>query len=64
VRVEAARRRLEEGEGGVEQVAAGCGFGSSETMRRAFLRSVRISPSEYRQRFRTPAEALREEEIA
>jgi transcriptional regulator GlxA family with amidase domain len=64
VRVEAARRRLEEGEGGVEQVAAGCGFGSSETMRRAFLRSVRVSPSEYRQRFRTPAEALREEEIA
>ena len=63
VRVEAARRRLEEGDAGVEQVAAGCGFGSSETMRRAFLRSVRVSPSEYRQRFR-PSGALREEEIA
>jgi transcriptional regulator GlxA family with amidase domain len=64
VRVEAARRRLEEGDAGVEQVAAGCGFGSSETMRRAFLRSVRVSPSEYRQRFRPSAGALREEEIA
>jgi transcriptional regulator GlxA family with amidase domain len=64
VRVEVARRRLEEGEGGVEQVAAGCGFGSSETMRRAFLRSVRVSPSEYRQRFRPRADAPREEEIA
>jgi transcriptional regulator GlxA family with amidase domain len=64
VRVEAARRRLEEGEGGVEQVAAGCGFGSSETMRRAFLRSVRVSPSEYRQRFRLGSGAPRQEEIA
>ena len=64
VRVEAARRRLEEGDAGVEQVAAGCGFGSSETMRRAFLRSVRVSPSEYRQRFRPAGGALREEEIA
>ena len=64
VRVEAARRRLEEGEGGVEQVAEGCGFGSSETMRRAFLRSLRVSPSEYRQRFRPPVGARPEEEIA
>jgi transcriptional regulator GlxA family with amidase domain len=64
VRVEAARRRLEEGDGGVEQVAAGCGFGSSETMRRAFLRSLRVSPSEYRQRFRHPIGAQPEEEIA
>jgi transcriptional regulator GlxA family with amidase domain len=64
VRVEAARRRLEEGGGGVEQVAQGCGFGSPETMRRAFLRSVRVSPSEYRRRFRPAAEGEPEEEIA
>jgi transcriptional regulator GlxA family with amidase domain len=64
VRVEAARRRLEEGEAGIEQVAEGCGFGSPETMRRAFLRSVRVSPSDYRQRFRPPVGATREEEIA
>lgn len=64
VRVEAARRRLEEGDGGVEQVAASCGFGSSETMRRAFLRSLRVSPSEYRRRFRPALDAAPEEEIA
>jgi transcriptional regulator GlxA family with amidase domain len=52
VRVEAARRRLEESPEGVESVAASCGFGSAEVMRRAFLRTVRVSPSAYRSRFR------------
>ena len=52
-RVESARRRLEESPYGVEEVAAACGFGSAETMRRAFLRSVRVSPSDYRERFQT-----------
>ena len=37
-RVEAARRRLEESDDGVDAIAAGCGFGTAETMRRAFLR--------------------------
>jgi transcriptional regulator GlxA family with amidase domain len=60
VRVEAARRRLEDGGGRVEQVAEGCGFGSPETMRRAFLRTLRVSPSEYRRRFH-PAGADQEE---
>ncbi len=51
-RVEAARRRLEEDGGrGIEAIAAECGFGSAETMRRAFLRRVRVSPSDYRTRF-------------
>jgi transcriptional regulator GlxA family with amidase domain len=53
-RVEAARRRLEEDGGrGIEAIAAECGFGSAETMRRAFLRRVRVSPSDYRTRFQT-----------
>lgn len=52
VRVEAARRRLEESQEGVDAVAATCGFGSAEVMRRAFLRTVRVSPSAYRSRFR------------
>jgi len=52
VRVEAARRRLEESRDDVEAVAATCGFGSAEVMRRAFLRTVRVSPSAYRSRFR------------
>ena len=54
VRVEAARRRLEETEAAVEQVAEACGFGTAETMRRAFLRGLRVSPAAYRERFRGP----------
>jgi transcriptional regulator GlxA family with amidase domain len=52
VRVEAARRRLEETADGVEEVAAACGFGTAESMRRAFVRTVHVAPSQYRSRFR------------
>jgi transcriptional regulator GlxA family with amidase domain len=53
VRVEAARRRLEESGHGVDTIADTCGFGTAETMRRAFLRTVRVPPSAYRGRFRS-----------
>jgi transcriptional regulator GlxA family with amidase domain len=53
VRVEAARRRLEESAAGVDAVASQCGFGGAESMRRAFLRTLRVSPSAYRHRFRS-----------
>jgi transcriptional regulator GlxA family with amidase domain len=52
-RVEAARRQLEETSRGVEQVAAACGFGSAETMRIAFRRTLGVSPRSYRSRFCT-----------
>lgn len=52
LRVECARRRLEEGAEGVEAVAGAVGFGSAESMRRAFLRVLRVSPADYRRRFR------------
>ena len=52
-RVEAARRRLEESSAGIDDVAGACGFGTAETMRRAFLRNVRVPPADYRSRFRT-----------
>jgi len=51
VRVEAARRRLEESSQTVEAVADEVGFGAAETMRRAFLRQIGVSPSAYRERF-------------
>jgi transcriptional regulator GlxA family with amidase domain len=51
-RVEAARRRLEDGDDGVEGVASACGFSSAEVMRRAFLRTLRVGPAVYRRRFR------------
>jgi transcriptional regulator GlxA family with amidase domain len=52
VRVETARRLLEDTDDGVEAVAQAAGFGTAETMRRAFLRLLRTSPTEYRRRFR------------
>jgi transcriptional regulator GlxA family with amidase domain len=52
VRVETARRLLEDTDEGVEAVAAAAGFGTAETMRRTFLRVLRTSPSGYRERFR------------
>jgi transcriptional regulator GlxA family with amidase domain len=52
IRVEAARRALEDSDAGVDGVADACGFGSAETMRRAFLRRLRVGPAEYRGRFR------------
>lgn len=52
VRVEAARRRLEEGSEPVEAVARACGLGTAETMRRAFLRELGVPPADYRSRFR------------
>src|SRR5262245_52558460 len=51
-RVEAARRRLEESSLGVDAVARECGFASAEIMRRTFLRTLRVNPADYRQRFR------------
>ncbi|MFH8568424.1 GlxA family transcriptional regulator [Streptomyces sp. NPDC017993] len=51
VRLEAARRRLEDTADGIEQVARHCGYGTPEAMRRAFLRVLGASPAEYRRRF-------------
>ena len=51
VRVEAARRRLEEGGATVAAVARTCGFGTPETMRRSFIRRVGVAPDDYRRRF-------------
>jgi transcriptional regulator GlxA family with amidase domain len=50
-RVEAARDLLEAGPASVETVAEQAGFGSPETMRRAFLRVLGVGPADYRARF-------------
>ena len=55
VRVQAAQAMLETDDAGVGAVARACGFGSDETMRRAFLRVTGIPPDTYRGRFRTSA---------
>lgn len=50
-RVERARLLLETTEHPVDAVARRCGFGTVETMRRAFARRLRVSPSAYRSCF-------------
>jgi transcriptional regulator GlxA family with amidase domain len=50
--VEAARNELENTNSPLESIARWCGFGSVETMRRAFKRVIGIGPGEYRERFR------------
>lgn len=52
-RVEAATGFLESGTDTLEVVARRSGFGSEETMRRAFKRELGIAPSTYRARHRT-----------
>ena len=51
VRIETARRLLEETSDDLEAVCAKSGLGTPESMRRAFQRVVGISPGQYRERF-------------
>ncbi|MBY4383780.1 GlxA family transcriptional regulator [Rhodococcus fascians] len=53
VRIGVAREQLERTTLGMNTVATRSGFGSSETLRRAFIRTLGVPPSEYRQRFST-----------
>ena len=57
VRLEAARRELEDTGAAVGQVARSCGYGTPEAMRRAFIRTLGVSPAGYRQRFQPGARA-------
>jgi len=54
MRAEAARRQLESTDQGLKQIAAACGFGSADSMRRAFLRSVGTTPHKYRRQLHGP----------
>ena len=51
-RLEAARRELETTGDTLDVVAARCGLGSAETLRRVFHRHLGTSPDAYRRRFR------------
>jgi transcriptional regulator GlxA family with amidase domain len=51
LRVEAARQLLVETRLPAKRIAARCGFGSEETMRRSFARLQGVNPQDYRQRF-------------
>jgi transcriptional regulator GlxA family with amidase domain len=51
LRVEEAKRRLEQGDEILERTAAECGFGTALGLRRAFQRHQGVTPGEYRERF-------------
>ncbi|MFC9437119.1 GlxA family transcriptional regulator [Nocardia sp. NPDC057030] len=51
VRLESARRQLEDTNHSIEEIADDCGYGTTEAMRRAFVRVVGVAPAEYRRRF-------------
>ena len=56
MRVEAARQRLEASGEPIDAIAARAGFGTPETMRRAFARQLGVAPAQYRARFRRAPE--------
>jgi transcriptional regulator GlxA family with amidase domain len=68
LRVEMARRRLEETQHSLKQIAGECGFGNTKSMRGVFRRALRITPGEYRQRFqgasRSPARSGGRSQVA
>jgi len=51
LRVEVARRLLSDTRLPVRRIAALCGFGSEETMRRRIVRVLSATPQDYRARF-------------
>ncbi|AEW98022.1 MULTISPECIES: GlxA family transcriptional regulator [Streptomycetaceae] len=58
VRVEAAKRALADSDHPMDTIARRYGFGTAETLRRAFHRHVGVAPSDYRERFRSTREHI------
>ncbi|MEA2497462.1 MAG: hypothetical protein QOJ29_5373 [Thermoleophilaceae bacterium] len=58
VRVEQARIALEGSDAQIESIAHHCGFGTVETMRRAFHRRLGVGPAAYRSRFKPQLEEV------
>jgi transcriptional regulator GlxA family with amidase domain len=50
IRLDTARRLLETSTRPLKAIAAQCGYGSQEVMRRAFVRELRMTPRDYRRR--------------
>jgi transcriptional regulator GlxA family with amidase domain len=50
-RLESARRYLEQSTMPVGEIARACGYSTSDGMRLAFDRNLRVTPREYRLRF-------------
>ena len=55
-RVEVAREFLQSSNLPISTIAERCGFVDDERMRRAFVRAVNVSPTDYRKRFQGTTE--------
>ena len=53
LRLETARRRLEETKLTLDEISNECGVGSADALRRLFLRHMKTTPSDYRRSFAT-----------
>jgi transcriptional regulator GlxA family with amidase domain len=53
LRIEVARKYLEDSDLTMDQIAVKCGLGGLVSMRRTFMRHMMVSPSDYRRSFRT-----------
>lgn len=53
LRIEVARKYLEDSDLTIDQIAEKCGLNGQISMRRTFLRHMMVSPSDYRRTFRT-----------
>jgi transcriptional regulator GlxA family with amidase domain len=60
MRVEAAQQMIDSSSLGLKKVADASGFGSTDAMRRAFLRVLGVTASDYASRFRRPPSADRD----
>ncbi|MDR6943904.1 GlxA family transcriptional regulator [Mucilaginibacter pocheonensis] len=63
VRVEAARKLLEDTDVPLERIAEDCGLINLVGMRRTFLRHLDITPSDYRRTFRTALKAANMDDL-
>lgn len=61
-RVEVARHRLETTDATLERIASACGFNTTDTLIRAFRRTLDTTPTEYRNRFRSADRSVRNRE--
>ena len=52
-RIDEARRMLQDTTVALARIAALCGFGTADGLRRPFLRNLGVSPLDYRRRFRS-----------
>jgi transcriptional regulator GlxA family with amidase domain len=53
LRLETARRRLEETKLTLDEISSECGVGNADSLRRLFLRHMKTTPSDYRRSFAT-----------